>query len=75
MSSKENDINKALLMVLDTGKDALKQSLVEAVRTKQINIDEQTLTRVLALCVASIDAGYHKSATTFTKQINAILVK
>lgn len=71
MSAKAK-IDKSIFNTLVVSiKDTVQNSLIGAVRTGNIKLaDDKQLENLLSVALGSIDAGYHKSSSTLSKQID-----
>lgn len=66
-------INKAAWNFSESIKDTLRQNLMSAVSSKQLDIPRESLEKLLHVMGASVDEGYHRAAKSFSKSVDQIV--
>ena len=62
-------ITRDTKILLDSAKDTVTSNLMNAIRTKEVEIPEAQLSRILMLVNSSIDQGYQKALTSYQNSI------
>lgn len=62
-------ITRDTKILLDSAKDTVTSNLMNAIRTREVEIPEAQLSRILTLVNSSIDQGYQKALTTYQNSI------
>lgn len=75
MSSKKpsDQINKAAWTLTEGIKDAVSANVRIAISTKQVKVDNDQLSKILAIIDASIDEGYHRGSRVFSRVVDAAI--
>lgn len=64
-------IEKSSWLLHQSVKDSLVKNVVASVKGKKINIDENTLEKLLSLLDASADEGYHRGHKLFINTVKS----
>ena len=73
MKSTIQDTNKAVKNLVESVKDNIRLTLVNAQLSKQLDIDTPKLEKVLTLIMMAADAGFTKAHPNFEKTLSNIL--
>lgn len=72
-SNPRDQIDKASFTLVEGIKDAVAANIASASQQSQLNIDKETLPRLLAVINASIEEGYHRGNRVFMRTVESAL--
>lgn len=56
-------------ILLDSAKDTTANNLISAFRSKEVNLSEDQLSKIVTIINSSIDQGYQKALSNFQSSI------
>lgn len=71
----KDKISKLTWSTLEAVRDTVLKNVSDAVRQGQLNIDPKNTQALLTLVSLSIEEGYHKSARSFDRALEACLIE
>lgn len=71
--SPRDKVSKASWLLIKATIDSVDKSLIDAISSGRLKLDNAQLGIVRDLAKASVEAGYHRAHTNFMREIDAVI--